>query len=152
MVDELDLKILQIVQEDNRVPAEIIAQDVGLSASAVHRRLKRLRKDGIIRADVSVISPDVFGNLITAIIQVSLEKENKLTVNEFKHRMARASEVSQAYFVTGEADFILVANFKDMEAYERFTQRHFTDNQNISRYHTSIVINQIKTGFRIPST
>lgn len=69
-IDEFDEKILKIVQQNNRIPAEKIAEEVGLSASAVQRRLRHLRKDGIIQADVSIVSPAAGGQKITAVVFV----------------------------------------------------------------------------------
>jgi DNA-binding Lrp family transcriptional regulator len=148
-IDVFDEKILKIVRQNNRTPSEKIAEQVGLSTSAVQRRLRRLRKDGVIEADVSIISPKHLGNKITAVIGITLEKEHTVIVNDFKNQMLKADEVAQCYFVTGDADFILIVSFKGMEEYEQFTRKHFKDNPNIKRYYTNIVINQIKTGFKI---
>ena len=151
-MDALDLKILEIVQRNNRQATEAIAEQVGLSSSAVQRRLKRLRKTGIIEADVAVISPEAAGRNLTAIVEVMLQTERPLAqpMEEFKRLMLGRSEVMQCYHVTGEADLILIVTARNMHEYETFTREVFIDNPSVRRYRTSIVISRIKSGSAIP--
>jgi Lrp/AsnC family leucine-responsive transcriptional regulator len=147
-IDEFDEKILKIVQQNNRTPTEKIAAQVGLSTSAVQRRLQRLRKEGIIRADVSIVSPTVKGQKLTAVIGVTLEKEHTVILNEFKNKILSAPEVIQCYFVSGEVDFILVIAIKDMSEFESFATQFFTENPHVKRYITNFVISEIKPKFK----
>jgi Lrp/AsnC family transcriptional regulator, leucine-responsive regulatory protein len=146
-IDEFDERILQIVGRNNRTPSEKIAEQVGLSPSAVQRRLQRLRKEGIIQADVSIVSPALKGQTISAVIGVILEQEQTAVLNEFKHNILAAPEVIQCYFVTGEVDFILIVAVKDMAEFERFALRFLTENPYVKRYVTNIVINEVKSRF-----
>jgi Lrp/AsnC family transcriptional regulator, leucine-responsive regulatory protein len=151
-MDSFDVKILNIVQSDNRLPIEKIANRIGLSPSAVQRRLKRLREDGIIEADVAVISPEAIGRTLTAIVGVIIDKERPLSValTEFKKLMLSAPEVMQCYDVTGEADFIVIITAKDMQEYEAISRRLFMENPNVRRYKTSLVVRRVKSGTIIP--
>lgn len=147
-IDEFDKKILKIVQQNNRTPSEKIAAHVGLSTSAVQRRLQRLRKEGIIQADVSIVSPSVKGQALTAIIGVTLEKEHTVILNEFKNKILSAPEVLQCYFVTGEVDFILVIEVRDISEFESFASQFFTQNPHVKSYVTNIVISEVKPKFK----
>jgi Lrp/AsnC family leucine-responsive transcriptional regulator len=151
-MDSFDIKILNIVQGDNRLPAEKIAERVGLSPSAVQRRLKRLRADGIIEADVAVVSPEAVGRTLTAIVGVIIDKERPLStaLAEFKNLMLKTPEVMQCYDVTGEADFIVVITVRDMQEYEAISRQLFMENPNVRRYKTSLVVRRIKSGTRVP--
>jgi Lrp/AsnC family leucine-responsive transcriptional regulator len=151
-VDSFDIKILNIVQRDNRLSAEKIAERVGLSPSAVQRRLKRLRADGIIEADVAVISPEAIGRTLIAIVGVIIDKERPLSMAlaEFKNLMLKTPEVMQCYDVTGEADFIVVITVRDMQEYETISRRLFMENPNVRRYKTSLVVRRIKSGTIVP--
>ena len=151
-MDSFDVKILNIVQKDNRLSAEKIADQVGLSPSAVQRRLKRLREDGIIEADVAIISPEAVGQTLTAIVNVILDKERPLskTLSEFKDLMLGAPEVTQCYDVTGEADFIVIITAKNMQEYEAISRRLFMENPNVRRYKSSLVIRRVKSRTIIP--
>jgi Lrp/AsnC family leucine-responsive transcriptional regulator len=151
-MDSFDLKILDIVQRDNRLSTERIAERVGLSPSAVQRRLKRLRDAGVIEAEVAVISPEAVGRTLTAIVGLIIDKERPLSqaLSEFKELMLGTPEVMQCYDVTGEFDFIVVITAKDMREYELISRRLFIENPNVRRYKTSLVIRRVKSGAVIP--
>src|SRR4028118_2201417 len=151
-MDSFDKKILPIVQQNNQLSADKIAEQVNLSASAVQRRLKRLRKDKIIEADVAIISPEASGRLLTIVVEVTLEQERPLSsvLDEFKKLVLNTPEVMQCYHVTGDADFILIIAAKDMKDYEGLTHRLFIDNQSVRRFQTSVVVSRIKSRTTIP--
>jgi Lrp/AsnC family leucine-responsive transcriptional regulator len=151
-MDSFDVKILNIVQRDNRLPAEKIAARIGLSPSAVQRRLKRLRADGIIEADVAIVSPEAAGQRLTAIVGVIIDKERPLllALTEFKQLMLDTPEVMQCYDVMGEVDFIVIITARNMQEYEAFSRRLFIENPNVRRYKTSMVVSRVKSGTMIP--
>jgi Lrp/AsnC family leucine-responsive transcriptional regulator len=151
-MDSFDKKILDIVQQNNQLTANKIAEQVNLSASAVQRRLKRLRKDKIIEADVSIISPEASGRLLTIVVEVTLEQERLISsvLDEFKKLVLNTPEVMQCYHVTGNADFILIIAAKDMKDYEALTHRLFIDNQSVRRFQTSVVVNRVKSRTTVP--
>lgn len=151
-MDSFDLKILDIVQRDNRLSTERIADRVGLSPSAVQRRLKRLREDGVIEAEVAVVSPEAVGRSLTAIVGLIIDKERPLSqaLAEFKELMLSTAEVMQCYDVTGEFDFIVVITARDMREYEVLSRKLFIENPNVRRYKTSLVIRRVKSGTIIP--
>jgi Lrp/AsnC family transcriptional regulator, leucine-responsive regulatory protein len=79
-MDSFDIKILNIIQQDNRLSSERIAEQVGLSPSAVQRRVKRLREEGIIAADVAIVSPEATGRSFTAIVGIIIDKDRPLAL------------------------------------------------------------------------
>ncbi len=151
-MDAFDVKILNIIQHNNRLPTEKIAAQVGLSSSAVQRRLKRLREDGIIEAEVAIVSPEATGRSLTAIVGVIIDKERPLSqaLTEFKELMLNTPEVMQCYDVTGEDDFIVVITAKDMPEYEAVSRKLFMENPNVRRYKSSLVVRRVKSGTMIP--
>ena len=150
-MDSFDRRILEIVQRNNRLPAERIAAKTGLSASAVQRRLKRLREDGTIVADVSIVSPEAAGRGLTAIVEVTIgERPLQRVLSEFRRQMLAADEVQQCYHVTGKGDFLLVVTARDMREYQALAQKLFVDNPNVARFETSIVVSPIKSATFVP--
>lgn len=123
---------------------------VGLSATAVQRRLKRLREDGTIEADVSIVKPKALGRPIAMMVLVSLERERLDIIDRFKQAIRQTPEVMNGYYVTGDADFILIVTSRSMEDYETFTRRFFYDNPDIKGFKTMVIMDRVKTGFSIP--
>ena len=149
-LDELDAKILAVLQGNNRTGSEELGAIVGLSATAVQRRLKRLRAEGVIEADVSIIRPRDVGRPIAMFVSVSLERERTDIVDRFKQSIRRTPEVMNGYYVTGEADFVLIVTARSMEDYEAFTRKFFYENPDIKGFKTMVIMDRVKVGFAIP--
>ena len=137
-------------QANNRLTSDELAAEVNLSSTAVQRRLKRLRTEGVIKADVSVIEPKAVGRHISMFVLVSLERERADIVDRFKESIRATPEVMNGYYVTGESDFALVVTAKDMEDYEKFTRRFFYENPDIKGFKTMVIMDRVKVGFSIP--
>lgn len=149
-LDEIDKSLLEILQKNNRLTADELGERVGISRSSVQRRLKRFRDEGIIEADISVLSPTAVGRSMTFIVEVELERERTHLLDDFRRSMLALDDVQQCYYVTGHTDFILVVTAVDMAAYEEFSRRVFTENANIRRFHSNVVVNRVKTGLDVP--
>lgn len=148
--DEFDLKLLRLLQQNNRLTADELATTVGLSSSAVQRRLKRLRDEKIIEADISIVSPSVGGIGLTCIVDVILESGNSPSLEKFKKTIADRPEVMQCYYVTGTYDFVLIVNTTDMAQYESFTKKWLMNNPNVKHFYTHVVMDRVKVGYSIP--
>ena len=149
-IDAFDLKILNLIQENNKITSEVLAKEVGLSSSACQRRINSMRKAGIIQKDVSIIDRNFIGRKITIVVQVLSDKEGIEYDDEFKKTMLKAPEVMQCYYVTGDYDYVLIATFKDMEEYEIFTKKYFLNNSNIKRFSSMVVMNRVKENLSVP--
>ncbi len=148
MLDDFDRAILAIVQQDNQRTHADIGEQVNLSPSSVRRRLTRMRKEGTIAADVSLVAPD--RESVTAIVRVSFQQESLEANNAFKRRMLESPEVSQCYAVSGETDFILVVHAATLADYEAWGERTLMSDPAIRRYDTHIVWSRVKFSTAIP--
>ncbi len=148
-LDEYDKKLLRSLQQNNKTTAEELGLMLSLSTSAVQRRLKRLRDDKIIVADVSIISPLAVGVGITCVVDVILEVGSSKAIDNFKSTMQDCIEVMQCYYVTGTYDFVLIVNTVDMRHYEDFSKKYLMDNPNIKHFYTHVVMDKVKVGFSI---
>jgi Lrp/AsnC family transcriptional regulator, leucine-responsive regulatory protein len=148
-LDAYDKKLLRILQQNNKTTAEELGTMVSLSTSAVQRRLKRLRDDKTIEADVSIISPLALGIGITCVVDVILEVGNSKAVDSFKMLMQACPEVMQCYYVTGTYDFVLIVNTVDMRQYEEFSKTHLMDDPNVKHFYTHVVMDKVKVGYGI---
>jgi Lrp/AsnC family transcriptional regulator, leucine-responsive regulatory protein len=149
-LDDFDRRILALFQLDTRRSAESLGAAVGLSAAAVQRRLKRLREQGVIEAEVARLSPSALGAAVTLIVAVDIERETAAELDAFKRRMLACVEVQQCYYVTGAADFILVVLTPDMDSYQRFTERALLSDGNVRSFTTHVALERVKTGVTVP--
>src|SRR5580698_1197475 len=107
-LDRADLAILAILQRDNLTPQRAIGDAVHLSAPAVQRRIKRMTETGVIQANVAVVNPDAVGCPVTIFVEVEVISETADQIEAAKAAFRAAPEIQQCYYVTGDADFLLV--------------------------------------------
>ncbi len=150
MLDAQDRLIAAALQADNRQSIDAIAAQAGLSPSAVHRRIARMRDDGAIRSDVSVLDPKAFGVGMTFIVEIVLEKVRVPEVTAIKKRLKAAPEVQQIYNVTGDVDLMLIVLARDVEHFEEISRNLFSADPHVRRYRTSVVMDRVKTGQTVP--
>jgi Lrp/AsnC family leucine-responsive transcriptional regulator len=150
-LDDFDRRLLDALQENNRLTGDELATIAGLSAAACLRRVQRLRDEGVIERDVSLLAPAAVGMRVTVVVMVTLERERPDLVDEFKQAMRRAPEVQQCHYVTGPADFVLVVTAADMTDYEAFTRRHLFE-RHIRRFESLVVLDRVKSATAIPLT
>jgi Lrp/AsnC family leucine-responsive transcriptional regulator len=149
-LDKIDARLLDLVQRNNRLTSEELGAKVGLSATGVQRRLKRLRSERVIESDVSIVSPKAVGRTVTTLLFISLERDRADIVDRFKQTICSMSEIMSAFYVTGEADFVLLVTASNMEDYERFTRRIVYENADIKSFKTMVVLDRVKAGFTVP--
>jgi Lrp/AsnC family leucine-responsive transcriptional regulator len=143
-LDDFDAKLLNLLQANNRLTSHELAKEVNLSPASCARRVARLRSEGVIEADVAIVAPDKLGKRLTMVVMVTVEREQPQLLDEFKRSMLSTREVSQCYYVTGDADFILIVNVEGMAEYESFTNRFLFENRNVRRFQTMVVMNRVK--------
>ncbi|VIO70606.1 DNA-binding transcriptional activator DecR [Bradyrhizobium ivorense] len=148
--DRIDARILEIVQKNNRLTSDVIGEMAGLSPTACQRRLKRLRSEGIIQADVSVVSPRAVGRPIQVLVLVTLERESADIIDRFKKAIKLSTDIVNGFYVTGDADFVLYITARSMEEYEEFTRRFFYENRDIKGFKTMVILDRVKVGFAVP--
>jgi Lrp/AsnC family leucine-responsive transcriptional regulator len=148
-LDEHDKKLLRLLQQNNRLTSEELSKIVNLSQSAVQRRINRLRKDKVIEADVSIVSPAAAGIGITCIVDLVLHEGSTRSIDKFKDNLLKCSEVAQCYYVTGTYDFVLVVNTRDMAHFEAFSKKYLMDNPNLKHFYTHVVMDKVKVGFGV---
>jgi Lrp/AsnC family transcriptional regulator, leucine-responsive regulatory protein len=143
VIDSFDQALLGEVQQNNLTPARVLAERVGLSESAVLRRLRRLRAEGVIAADVSVVRPASLGRPVTAIVLVNMVREGRAQIDAFTERLRARPEVVSTWYVTGNADFVLVLSLADLAAYDAFTNEVFLADPNIGKFETLLSLREL---------
>lgn len=147
--DTLDLRILDLLQRDALLTADELAQRLPLSASAIARRIRRLRESGVIAADVSVLSEDV-GTFLSAVVQVQMDRHALAAVEALRRRLAASPYVQLFLDVSGTFDLLLMVTVKDMAAFNEFTDTMLGADPVVRRYETSFVKRRRKFSTALP--
>jgi Lrp/AsnC family transcriptional regulator, leucine-responsive regulatory protein len=147
-LDDFDRAILRIVQVNAATPLREIAVQVNLSTAAVQRRIRRMEACGVIRSTVAIVDPTLAGKPITILVDVHVQRE-QLDAQTLKAHFS-GPEIQQCYYVTGEADFVLVLNVATMEEYEALARRLFYDKPEIKWFRTVVVMDRVKAGLCVP--
>ena len=145
-----DFVILRLLQENAREKLETIAFETGLSVATIQRRIKHFKSSGVIAGESALVAPESVGFMMTFLILVELERERIDQVDAFRRKVKAEPYVQQCYYITGEADFALIALAKDIQDFENLTQRLFFDDANVKRFRTSVVMNRTKVGMSVP--
>ena len=144
-LDKIDRKILDSLQRNNRIANIELADEVGLSLPACHKRVKRLRDENIIIGDVSLVNPELTGNKLTLLVSVEMERDRKEIYDAFKKVVSKAPEIKHCYQITGNYDFVMVVTVPDMQAFERFVDRVLHTDANIRKFQTSLSLRTVKS-------
>ncbi|WP_207458798.1 Lrp/AsnC family transcriptional regulator [Azospirillum sp. SYSU D00513] len=143
-LDALDLKILEQLQGDARMPFPELAERVGLSAPACYRRVRRLRETGAIEREVAVVRPRTMGWPLMMIVLVTLERERAHTLDQLMRKLAAVPEVVEAWYVTGDHDVALRMVARDMESYDELTRRVLLGEESVRSFKTLVVMRHAK--------
>lgn len=149
-LDRFDRQLLNLVQEDAGQTAELLSEKVALSPSAIQRRLRRLREQGVITRDVSIIDPRRVGRTTFFIVALQVERERPELLSQLRTWLASQEHIQQVFYVTGEADFVLVITAPDTEVYDALMSRMVGENPNVKRFTTNVALSVVKHGLTIP--
>ncbi|KEQ03592.1 Lrp/AsnC family transcriptional regulator [Pseudorhizobium pelagicum] len=143
-MDSIDRKLLNLLQRDASRTNVDMASEVGLSPSSCLRRLQRLRRSGVINRIVAILNPAKVGRVIKAMVTVELKLHGEEHMRRFLKAATAEEAVSHAYAVTGENDIVLMLRLRDMEELDALSEKLFTDQTNVARYITTMVIRTAK--------
>lgn len=149
-LDMIDRKLLDLVQRDADLGAEALGERIGLSASAVLRRLKRMKADGTILANVALVDPAKVGRPTFFIVALEIERERPELMSRLRQWLAGEDQVQQAFYVTGSADFILIVTARDVDSYDALMTRLMADNPNVRRFTTNVALGVNKRTMFVP--
>ncbi len=151
-LDEMDIRILEIVQQDGRITNAKLAEKIGISPPSMLERVRKLEGAGVIEKYVALINSKKVGYGLTAIIIVSLSLHQVSSLKQVVEKLAGLQEVQECYQLTGDVDFLLKVATKDMDSYTDFVNNKLSDIPGIQNIKTSFVLATIKqsTSFNLP--
>lgn len=149
-LDRFDRQLLNLIQDDAGQTAEQLAEQVALSPSAIQRRLRRLREQGVIVRDAAIVDPRKIGRPTFFVVSLQVERERPELLAQLRTWLAAQAHIQQAFYVTGEADFMLVITAPDTETYDALMSRMVGENPNVRKFTTNVALSVVKRGLTIP--
>ena len=149
-LDEFDHHLLELLQRDSSCTLTVLGETVGLSPSAVQRRITRYRKHGLLR-EVAVLDPKVLPATTLATVWIAMERDTHRLHTTFRNRMRAAPEVQQCYALAGEWDYLVILVAGSVAHYREVAERLFVDEGTVRRYETRLVFDTIKLGLTLPT-
>lgn len=143
-LDATDLRLLDLLQQDASRSNQDLAQAAHVSAATCLRRVKRLVDAGVIERRVALLSPEKLGAGLSAIVEITLDRQGAEHLFAFEQRALQESAIQQCYRVAPGPDFVLVAQVSDMPAYHALVQRLFTQDANVRNVKSYFSVHRAK--------
>ncbi len=148
-LDGTDLKILAVLQIDASLTNQALAARVHVSPATCLRRVKQLVDRGVIERRVALLSPEALGHGLTAIVEVSLDRQSAEALTAFEARAVAEDSVQQCHRVSPGPDFVLIVQVADMAHYDALVARLFTEDANVRNVKAFFSIRRAKFETRI---
>lgn len=153
-LDATDIRLLDLLQRDASLSNQDLAERAHVSPPTCLRRVKRLRDAGFIERQVALLSPDRLasaqGHGLTAIVEVTLERQGADFQAAFEERVGADEAVQQCYRVSPGPDFVLVVAASDMPGYLALAQRLLTSDANVRNVKAFFSVKRSKFAPRVP--
>jgi len=149
IIDSTDLKILDALQVDASLTNHALAARAHTSPATCLRRVRRLVEAGIVERRVAILSPEKLGFGLTAIVEITLDRQSAEAAAAFEARAVAEAAVQQCHRVSPGPDFVLIVHAADMPAYHSLVQRLFTADANVRNVKSFFSVHRAKFGTRI---
>ncbi|GGS46402.1 Lrp/AsnC family transcriptional regulator [Actinokineospora fastidiosa] len=147
-LDDIDHRLLALLQQDSGRTLAALGDLVGLSPSAVQRRIDRYRETGLLRREIAVVDPS---SALLAVCLVTLDRESPESHRSFREWVQAAPEVQQFYNVSGDHDYVVILATSGMAHHRETAERVIKNAPNLRRYSTMFVLDPIRTTLTVPT-
>lgn len=152
--DAIDLRILELLQDDAAQTNQALAAQVHVSPPTCLRRVKRLHQAGLIERQVALLDVDrmaaLQGHGLQAVVEVSLDRQGQAEQDAFEAHAVADEDVQQCYRVSPGPDFVLIVHVADMPGYLALAQRLFTSDANVRNVKAFFSVKRAKFRPRVP--
>jgi Lrp/AsnC family leucine-responsive transcriptional regulator len=148
-LDQIDKKILDILQDDSRITNVQLSMQVGISPPAMLERVKRLESNGVIRKYVALVDASKIGRGTLALVSVSLAAHQLNSIDGFTKSINKMEQVLECYHVAGEEDFILKVAVENIQQYEKFLLEKLAKIKGVNRVNTMFILSTVKFNTKI---
>jgi Lrp/AsnC family leucine-responsive transcriptional regulator len=150
VLDDIDRRILQALQQNGRLTISELAEKVGLSASPCHRRVRLLEERGVIQRYAALLNQHAVGLPVSVFVSIKLESQREDALNRFARAIAPWPEILECYLMTGPRDYLLRVVVADLAAYETFLKSKLTRLPGIASMESSFALEQVKYTNALP--
>ena len=147
--DEIDKKLLQLLQEDAKQTTKELSHKLGLSVTAIYERVRKLENIGVISKYMALLNKRKIGKDFMVLCHVKLSQHKKEYIQQFEREVMDLQEVTECFHVSGDYDYILKICVRDMEDYRHFMLTKLTSLQHIASTHSSFMIAEVKNTLTI---
>lgn len=151
-LDLIDLKILRLLQEDGRMTNAALADAVGLTATPMLQRIRKLEQQGVIRRYMAVVDPEKLGRSVIAFVHVTLRTHGIAIHKKFLDRVEDFEEVLECHHIAGEEDFLLKVAVRNIRELETFLLHRLSTSDLIGRVKTTLILSSSKSMGAIPTS
>ena len=140
-LDMIDVRILEVLQDNARVSISELSKQVNLSLSAVSERLKKLENSNIIEQYTTVLNPAAMEKELSAIMMISMEDPSD--TDEFRRLVQDLDEILECHYITGTYDYVLKITTKNMSTLEALMNK-IKSIKSIKHTETNVIFSTVK--------
>jgi Lrp/AsnC family leucine-responsive transcriptional regulator len=144
MLDQLDKKLLYLLQTDTKKTTKELSLKLNLSVTAVYERIKKMEREGIISHYVALLNRTKIDKGFVVFCHIKLVQHSKEFLTKFESEVVKLDEVLECFHVSGDYDYILKILVKDMEEYREFMVTKLTTLHHIGSTHSTFMIGEVK--------
>ena len=148
-MDQIDKKIIDLLQHNANMTAREIAEEVNLTPTPCWRRMQRLESDGVITSKVALINPEDVNLSVSALVQIRTNRHSADWMDQFTKALDKFPEIIEAYRTSGEVDYMLRVVVPDMETYDIFYKR-LIEEVDLYDVSTNFVMEEMKKTTALP--
>ena len=149
-LDDLDRRLLKLLQQDGRATSVELARRLGLSPHGLQRRLRRLEAAGVVRGYTALVDRASVGLDLLCFVEVKLAHHRPDCVARFRDEVQSIPEVLECHYLTGESDYLIKIVVPNHKALETVLFEGLMRIDGVDRIHTSIVVNEVKASTALP--
>jgi DNA-binding Lrp family transcriptional regulator len=143
-LDEIDKKIINLLQYNSKANIKEIALKIGLTQTPTYERIKRLEKSGVIEKYVAVLNKEKIGYNVEVFCQVNLLVHSKELISKFENAINKIDEVIECFHVAGNYDYLLKIIVKDMNSYQNFLKNKLSVLDSVANVQSTFVMTSTK--------
>jgi len=148
--DDIDRKLLRVLQDDASLSHAALAELVGASPASCWRRIKALEQAGVLKSQVRLVDPTLVGRGVSVMLQLRMKSHARAERSDFEAFLRGRPEILECYSMSGEWDYLLRIVVADVADYERFLMRELLNHPNVATSASHFALSQVKYTTAIP--